>query len=456
MELHLRVGDREPLSDNGKEDSKKRTAIIAGINRYESESNILTLKGAENDANEVCERLRKTGNFEVPDERYLIGTRATRKNILKAVSDVFRRDNNYDVVALYFSGHGIVDKNKVGYIAPYDMDPEDPFVSGINMEQLRNVIYESTNKASVIMLLDCCHSGIAAKDKIKSGRVTGAVLDRDRNLISTQFQKMVESPGELGTEPTTRGAVILASSEADAVSRERDDYKHSENGEPHSHGAFTFHLIEGLDGRAAEDSGVVTIGSLKKYIEDRMVDDRRQIPVHYVAGASRIDSIHLAISEDQFRDNVARLLKTARDGLGVKYANSELLDLQSLTIAAKKIGELDNLNHDNSELARLREAVESGLAAYQQPSSEWLDKNFEYRLRINTIKPELFERVLPDMIYNLSFNELQKMDQNAVKALTILLAEVARNTEFKGEDDKNLNRFYNQLRAAIRVSQPAV
>ena len=56
--------------------------------------------------------------------------------------------------------------------------------------------------------------------------------------------------------------------------------------EPHSHGAFTFHLIEGIDGKAPDKSGIITIGSLKKYVEDEMLKEDRQIPVHYVAGAS--------------------------------------------------------------------------------------------------------------------------------------------------------------------------
>jgi uncharacterized caspase-like protein len=62
------------------------------------------------------------------------------------------------LVILYFSGQGIVDENKEGYLAPYDMDPEDPFLYGINMKELRNVISKSKNKASVVMILDCCYA----------------------------------------------------------------------------------------------------------------------------------------------------------------------------------------------------------------------------------------------------------------------------------------------------------
>jgi caspase domain-containing protein len=429
--------------------SPKRTAIIAGINSYESQSDIQTLGGAENDAKEISERLQKNGDFEISKGHYLIGQNATRKNILKAISDVFRKDNNYDVVALYFSGHGVLDKSNVGYIAPYDMDPEDPFVSGINMEQLRSVIYESKNDASVIMLLDCCHAGIAAKDKIKSGPAAKTVMDTDRNLISTQFQKMVESPGKQGNPATARGAVILASSEANAVSRERN-YVHSDDDHPHSHGAFTFHLIEGIDGKAAEKSGVITIGSLKKYVEDQMLKEDRQIPVHYVAGASRIDSIYVALSQDRFRATVDNLISTAQGLLVFKYPNSDFVDLQYLSIASKKVSELASLEPNNEELPLLFKIINEGAVRFNQPTIEWLSKNYEYaRRKLNEIEPGLYDFRLPDMVQNLSYDELQKMDQTTLKTLNILLAEVARNTEFKGEDDKNLNRFCMQLRASL-------
>lgn len=437
------------MNTNDNKTSQKRTAIIAGINSYESNSDIQTLGGAENDAKEISERLQSNGDFEISKGHYLIGQNATRKNILKAISDVFRKDASYDVVALYFSGHGVLDKNNVGYIAPYDMDPEDPFVSGINMEQLRTTIYESKNQASVIMLLDCCHAGVAAKDKIKSGPVTTTVVDTNRNLISTQFQKMVESPSQQGTQVTARGAVILASSEATAVSRERN-YVHSEDDKPHSHGAFTFHLIEGIDGKAADKSGVITIGSLKKYVEDEMLKEDRQIPVHYVAGASRIDSIHVAISQDRFRVTIDKLISTAQGLVVVKYPGSDLIDLQYLTIAAKKVSELASLEPNNEELPILYKVINDGAASFSQPTIEWLSKNYEYaRRKLNEIEPGLYDFRLPDMVQNLTYDELQKMDQVTLKILTTLLAEVARNTEFKAEDDKNLNRFFLQLRASL-------
>ena len=156
------IKKKEQEEEKGREYGGRR-AIVVGINRYESDSDIQTLGGAENDAIEIRERLQKRGAFEIPKRHFLIGRDATKKNILKAFSDIFRKDASHDVVAIYFAGHGVVDKNNVGYLAPYDMDPEDPFVSGINMEELRKIIYESKNQASVLMLLDCSSSGISSK-----------------------------------------------------------------------------------------------------------------------------------------------------------------------------------------------------------------------------------------------------------------------------------------------------
>ena len=92
-------------------------------------------------------------------------------------------------------------------------------------------------------------------------------------------------------------------------------------------------------------------------------------------------------------------------------------------------------------------------ASFSQPTIEWLSKNYDYaRRKLNEIEPGLYDFRLPDMVQNLTYDELQNMDQSTLKILTTLLTEVARNTEFKAEDDKNLNRFYIQMRAVTRVS----
>ena len=89
---------------------------------------------------------------------------------------------------------------------------------------------------------------------------------------------------------------ILASSEPDKVSREINDCIHDDNDSPHSHGIFSYHLIEGLNGKAADpDTGIITIDNLKKYISTEMVEvEKRHNPIYYVANGLKIKNIRFA------------------------------------------------------------------------------------------------------------------------------------------------------------------
>ena len=154
--------------ENEKE-NENRKAIVIGINKYQSDPTISELEGAENDAEELRDILVEYGNFEISNNHYLVGPEATRRNILTAVSDIFRKDDKYDLVTFYFSGHGIPDETtKDGYIAPYDYHPNDPIISGINMAELKKAIYNTKNISNTIIILDCCYAGIVTTDTSKS------------------------------------------------------------------------------------------------------------------------------------------------------------------------------------------------------------------------------------------------------------------------------------------------
>ena len=74
---------------------------------------------------------------------------------------------------------------------------------------------------------------------------------------------------------------MLASSEATEVSRDRNNCIDPGGNGPHTHGAFSFHLIEGLDGKAADsDTGVITIDSLRNHIDSQMRNESKQRPMY--------------------------------------------------------------------------------------------------------------------------------------------------------------------------------
>lgn len=447
---------------------KRKKAIIIGINRYESDPIIPKLEGAENDALEINDRLIRYGNFDISDGHYLIGPNATRKNILRAVSEVFRQDNKYDLqdnkydlVTFYFSGHGMVDDDNEGYIVPYDYYPDDPFVSGINMEDLKKAIYKSKNISSVLIILDCCYAGIVTQET-KGGSTTMAHPEQEnaRNLFSTNLKKIVESAKkEEGEDTKGEGKIILASSEATAVSREKNNCKHNEKDTFHTHGAFSFHLIEGLDGKAADpDTGIISIDNLRKYIEKQMTQiERKQKPMYYVAEASNIENIKIAISKSKFEAKIKKLIKEAKkiikeeikEDTKEEEPETNFIELLSLHAVAKKVNELIQLDPQNEEISKFQELIDKSLEMYKEPTINWLIRNLLVAKRkINEIRDHLDDE-LYDLVDRLSFNELSIISESYLTCLDIIFTEVSRNTRFETTEDRRLNLFTAKLRAAF-------
>ena len=362
---------RKQTDDKKEEKYGTRHAVVIGINEYE-DAEIQTLNGAENDAKEISERLHDKGDFEISTGHLLLGRDATKKNILRALSDIFRKNVNYDIVTIYFSGYILVDNYDVGYIAPYDIDPEDPSFSSIKLDELRSLIIQTKNQASVMMFLDYC---ILQKRGLKS------ILDIKGNLI---YNQLVTDIGR-GIERGARDVSTFESSEANAVLREQNDYVHSDDDKPHSHGAFTFHLIEGIDGKAAEESGIITVDSLRKYVEDQMLMENRRRPTYCYTGGGQIDSIHVAISPDRFRITVDSLVDQIKEGVDKQQ------QIASLYSAAKKLVELEKFDPNNPQIPIFKDAITKSLQTYNGKLIGWLDDNMGDILpKINKISPEMY------------------------------------------------------------------
>ena len=141
-----------------------RRAVIVGINKYQ-DPDIPELMGAENDAQELYERLVNPdiADFKIHDEHILLGRRATAERIRKAISDVFwQTDDPCDLALFYFSGHGLVYGGDDSYFAPWDFSKNNPFIWGASIPEFKRVFSRST-ASTVIVILDCCYSGVATQ-----------------------------------------------------------------------------------------------------------------------------------------------------------------------------------------------------------------------------------------------------------------------------------------------------
>jgi uncharacterized protein YjbI with pentapeptide repeats/uncharacterized caspase-like protein len=263
-----------------------------------------------------------------------------------------------------------------------------------------------------------------------------------KNLFADNLEK-------LSVSDQGQGKIVFASSATKAVSKEINNCTHGENDSPHSHGAFSFHLIEGLDGKAADpDTGIISIESLRRYIEDQMLGENKEKPIYAIAEASNFDNIIIAISQATFSSKIYKLIYQAEKLATESDPRTNLVALFSLQDAAKKVNELIRLKCYHPEIPRLIGLIDKALEMYKEPTINWLDSNrmvaFE---KINKIRDNFYDIELPDLVWSLSFNKLVTLSDSYIKALFYITSHVKQNTRFEKQDDPSLEVLTTQLRA---------
>jgi len=385
----------ESVSDEKKQPKKRRRAVIVGINKYKDRSNIPDLEGAENDAEEIYERLINPdiGGFEIPDDHYLRGEEAKCEQIRKAISDIFWESEPQDLALFYFSGHGFEDGHGNGYIAPFDMLKNKPFVYGINMQELRHVFSNPVNKAN-IMILDSCYSGIATKG--------------DMSLSDDFFKELGE------------GRFILASSEGDQVSKEVK-LRHENEKESHTHGAFSFYLIEGVDGKAADKDEKIFLDQLYIYVEKQLRAMGKQKSKVYMADASGFSALQIAVSE-KYSKNIQTKIGDAEN----YYLTENPVDLID---AVNRISEVLNINAKNEKALNIKKKVSDTLTDYKGSVISWLlDNELDDDCRpIRNIFSELH-----NLAAELDFDKITKLEKRK-KTLLVNLCLVSKEKLVKNQ-----------------------
>jgi hypothetical protein len=174
----------------------------------------------------------------------ILDEEADRRSVKTAIDAFFRE--TADSYVFYFSGHGWATDNGV-YLVTHDADEVDP---GIDLEWIRRLINNVTStKATVAIILDCCHAGAAS---LSSSGITMRTDD-----LTTAFPSF------------PAGRVVLAACRGDQLAYEDGAL---------GHGVFTAHLIDGLMGEAADGDGTVTVSSVYDYAAQNVARQGLQTP----------------------------------------------------------------------------------------------------------------------------------------------------------------------------------
>ncbi len=264
--------------------SAKRWALVIGVDKY-VDPQISPLKGSDNDAKQIADALTRYSGFP-QDQVILLSTsqpverQPTRVNILRRLSNLSTTVPKDGLLLVSFAGHGM-ERGGQAFLLPADAQISDQISfleeTAISMNRVKSWIKE-TGVGQVVLLLDACRND-------PGGRADAP------NPLSNAYVNAFNFD--------VRNKEVQAFATVYATGIGQRAYEYTEK----KQGYFSWAVVEGLKGAAANDKGEVTLSQLVKYVQDavpkRIAVDlgstKQQKPFAVIEGY-RADELVLAIT----------------------------------------------------------------------------------------------------------------------------------------------------------------
>jgi len=257
-------------------------AILVGIDNYQKWPK---LQYAVRDAEGVGQVLVQKFGFAPERVITLKNEQATRTGILAAFHDKLAHGGLQpnDRVFVFFAGHGATRKlssgRDLGYIIPWDADPDKLATDAIPMTEIQNIA-ESLQAKHELFVMDACYSGLGLT---RGGANTSFLRDNARRL---------------GRQMLTAGGTDQLVSD----------------GGPNGHSVFTWTLLQGLGGKAdLNGDGLITATELAAYVAPAVSSVSKQTPAFgSLPGSEGGDFVFELPEESEFLNtNTAQLSNDA-------------------------------------------------------------------------------------------------------------------------------------------------
>ena len=229
----------------------KRWALVIGVDKY-ADPQISPLKGADNDARTLSDSLVRYAGFP-QDQVVLLATnqpaerQPTRLNILRRLSNLASVVPKDGLLLISFAGHGL-ERGGQAYLIPSDSQITDDIAlleeSAVSVTRMRDRI-RTMGVGQVIIFLDACRND------------PGGRADAPNPLTQAYVNAF-------NFDVRNREVTAFATLYATAVGQRAYEYTEKKQG------YFTWTLVEGLKGGAANEKGEVTLAGLVRYVQDNV------------------------------------------------------------------------------------------------------------------------------------------------------------------------------------------
>lgn len=217
-------------------------ALVIGINKYQFAT---PLGYARHDAEAFREILINQFDFPSDNVLALFDAEATRDKIRSAylsfASESVLPDSR---LVVFFAGHGHTrsgNRGEIGYLVPVDGIADD-LSTLIRWDELtRNA--EVIPAKHILFIMDACYGGLAIHRTIREG---------SSRFCRDMLQRLTRQ--------------VLTAGKADETV--------ADSGGPRpNHSIFTGHLLDALEGKAADSSGIISANGVMNYVYSRVSND---------------------------------------------------------------------------------------------------------------------------------------------------------------------------------------
>ncbi len=232
----------------------EKYALLVGINDYQGD--ISPLRYCVADVEAFGQALVETAGFK-SDNVYLMTSQMTGRqqpthvNVIRQLSLLSERVKPEDTFIFYFSGHGITKAGQSFLLTTNsDTTTKDTLtITAVNLNQAKEIL-SRVQAQQLLTVIDAC------RNDPDSGR------GEEDNLLTNDFSrgfKIKRDQVQAGTPG------VSATLYACAVGERAYEWPEKQ------HGVFSYYLLEGLNGKAANTNGEVVVTDLADYTQRKVV-----------------------------------------------------------------------------------------------------------------------------------------------------------------------------------------
>jgi len=328
--------------------------LLVGVNEYQ-DPNLPSLRYPALDCQGLGEAMKKATqgfpNKEVIIHNDFAAQPPTLGIIRSSLQRIVSQARSQDSIVLYFSGHGMLEpNNQQAVLCMADTRQDDLLATGLALHELLQMLGNSPTNQQLICL-DTCHSGDM---RLIGGGSARSAIDTPLKNPAPQVMEVLRQRAA-----QSKGFCALLSCDQGQQSWEFPEL---------GHGVFTYYLMQGLLGAAADSSGVIEADGLYKYVYrqtlqyiDKLNQQLRLINQQKLArGDNKLHSEYPLQTPKRIVEGVGELI------LGFKSAKAESQKLRRALV-------IDGENHKTSaDLSRvLASAGDFEVDCFPQFDNAW-------------------------------------------------------------------------------------